>query len=703
MFNDTFAYTTLGGSNFRAAYSFEGARSSSCSSVAFQADKSNYWKPNLYWIDKVSSPGKTQFASLPANARFYYFLNPNNGQDRITLFPDGLRILAGDPFKKTPSNFIGFDCFINPDLSGYLSQDNFNFPRDCPYGMKSTLNMPNCWDGINLWKAGGTHMSYPAGNSYRGGACPYSHPIKIPQIMLEYTWFPSRYMPGAALAGNLAWANGDTTGYGLHGDFVNGWDRDVLAASLNDSSCVGSNTAIDAKQCNTFMKGFDEGISRSCKPDAGVLKESFGNDDLLPIPRLPGCNPLWASGPKPTCDPPIPPLDATPFLARDGSYIAVESQQRNTVLPTKPGWKEIACISSQSSFINATSYVDRNLSQTRCTASCLKSGYQYAAVGNHGDTCVCASGIADNAPVATGLCTTPCAGNSSQSCGGEYIFSVLYTAPGLDQVPSDVYSLGCYQNADDGLISKSSYTYYSSSMTTQECSQSCVDRNATWSLTTKGKNCYCGDTDLASSFGSGQFISSDMCRTTCAGNSSEFCGDNDRSNVYNLANSGLTKSVIDKPEGWLGCYAEGSGTRALTDNGWSSQSMTPKVCANSCSEMGYMYAAVEYSTRTYLVCVSLSYPTQLTRSFCVTHQNAFVETNTREEFSYLLANVQCPAKATTSSLVETQTSWNYCTLPFSPTTMPKHTPPPSQPTGLDVTLTAVRIWFSRITHGSPTT
>jgi hypothetical protein len=510
-------------------------------------------------------------------------------------------MLAGSPNRKTASQFIGFDCHVNSDLTNDLSQDNFNFPRDCPYGMKTTLNMPNCWDGVNLYKADGSHMSYPTGNSFRGGPCPFSNPIKLPQIMLEYTWQTSRYMPGVPLNGSLAWANGDTTGYGLHGDFQNGWDRDVFIASLNDSSCVGYNAAVNANLCNTFQNTYDWDKALACKPDAGTLTESFGNTDLVPIPRLPGCNPIWgATGSKPGCDPAIPALDASKFKDVDGSYIAVDSQRRDLKLPTTPGWTKIACIGGgTSSFLNFTSFIDKSLSQDRCTSSCLKSGYQYAAVGNHADLCLCAGGISPSAPVASGQCTVPCPGNATQTCGNGYTFDVFYTAPGLSSFSSSAYSLGCYQNANDGLLPKAFYNYFSSTMNTLECNQACVNRNATWSATTMGKYCYCGNTDIPSSLGSGQFIATDLCTTPCVGNSSQTCGDSGRSNVYNLTNSGLSVVTPNKPPGWLGCYAEGTGTRALSDNSFSHSNMTAEMCMNGCSEMGFSYAGVEYSTQCY--------------------------------------------------------------------------------------------------------
>jgi hypothetical protein len=192
---------------------------------------------------KNNATGKYQ--SLSANIRFYYFLGRNSPVEPVSPFPPGLRMLVGTPSNKSPTTIAAFTCQVNSDFSDTLALDNFNFARDCPYGLKTELFFPNCWDGINLYKSDGSHMTYPTGVSTRDGCCPISHPVRVPTIQLEYTWRPSAAQPGAALAGKLFWSNGDSTGYGIHGDFVNGWDTNILEKALNASSCgVGSNVAM---------------------------------------------------------------------------------------------------------------------------------------------------------------------------------------------------------------------------------------------------------------------------------------------------------------------------------------------------------------------------------------------------------------------------------------------------------------------------
>ena len=209
----------VGGSAFGASYNYADQIKSSCTSASITADKSNYWMPSLYWINSDGS-----FSSISANHRFYYFLGRNSVAQPVSPFPEGLRMLVGDPNAKSANSRFTFTCHVNSDLStGSLVQDNFNFDRDCPYGIRIESNFPCCWDGQNLYKSDGSHMTDPvSAASIRGGSCPWSHPVRIPQIMLEFTFGVAAWAPGKALKGNLAWANGDTTGYGVHADFING-------------------------------------------------------------------------------------------------------------------------------------------------------------------------------------------------------------------------------------------------------------------------------------------------------------------------------------------------------------------------------------------------------------------------------------------------------------------------------------------------
>ncbi|WRT70456.1 uncharacterized protein IL334_007454 [Kwoniella shivajii] len=583
----------IGGSRMAAFYNSDYYTSASCSSLRQQADKSNYWMPNLYVVD--SSTGK--FVPVPAHVRFYYFLARNSQYQYVSPFPKGLRILTGNPNNKSPTNVAQFTCQVNEDFSNSLVANNFNFNRDCPWGMKTELFYPPCWDGVNLYKSDGSHMAWPD-NGVRSGSCPWSHPVRLPAIQLEYTWMTSNYNPGQALAGNLAWANGDTTGYGVHGDFVEGWDQPVLAKALNATGCVDLGHAITMGECPVLNAYFDDAKAQACKPERGELQESFGNLDNVPIPRLPGCNPLWgASGAKPGCNPAIAGLDVSSMTGSDGPYVASAADNKQFKLPTTPGWTNIACLKDISSVTGGVSYTDSAMTVESCQSSCLAAGYQYAGTGQVGAwNCVCGNAIRSTASVYPGMCTTPCPGNSKQQCGGSYIFNVWYAANGTAQNSTTLADgsqyLGCYNNpstASNGLLGSSTYNFQSGSMTTETCIAACHNMKTNWALTTSAKWCYCGN-DW--NFGTGAIVPSSYCTVACTGNSTEKCGDYYRSSLYNISEANVEKSSVYHPTGWQGCYQDLSGHLALTNNSWSG-TITPQSCINGCSELGYTYAGVE--------------------------------------------------------------------------------------------------------------
>ncbi|WWD20503.1 hypothetical protein CI109_104979 [Kwoniella shandongensis] len=606
----------IGGSRMAAYYNYNDYVGASCSSLRVQADKSNYWMPNLYIIDKESG----NFVSVPAHIRFYYFLGRNSPYQNVRAFPKGLRILTGNPNNKSPTSIAQFTCQVNQDFSNSLVANSFNFNRDCPYGMKTELFFPPCWDGVNLYKGDGSHMAWPD-NGVRDGSCPWDHPVRLPAIQLEYTWQTSNYNPGMPLSGNLAWANGDTTGYGVHGDFVMGWTEGVLDVALNDTRCVNLGQAIAMTDCPSLNQYSDDAKARACRPEKGVLVEPTGNGDLTPISALPGCNPLWGSGAKPGCNPAVAGLDVSKLTGADGPYIASADDRRDFVYPTTPGWHNIACMKEASAITGGVSYTDSAMTVESCTATCLASGYNFAATGQVGAwNCVCGTQMRTNAGVYPGMCGTKCPGNSTQDCGGSYIFNVWYAPEGT--IPDEMtladgsQYVGCYNNpstASNGLLGQATYNFQSQTMTTETCIAACGHLNTNWALTTSAKWCYCGNNW---NFGQGALVPQSYCTVKCTGNSSEVCGDYYRSSVYNITTAVIANSTTYHPPGWQGCYQDLSGHLALTNNSWTSNTMTPMECINGCSELGYTYAGVEAGKTCYCGSQVASGTTRLPTSQC---------------------------------------------------------------------------------------
>lgn len=505
-------------------------------------------------------------------------------------------MLVGDPMRKTPNPLLmEFACATDPTTANPVGREDFNFDIACPYGLKTHVKFPPCWDGVNTWKPDMSHMAYPPNGNVRFGSCPLSHRVRIPQMMFEFSYYPERYAPGVPLAGHLAWANGDMTGHGIHGDFVNGWDTDVLAAALNSTDCVGDGPSSSFTNCPIFAAVTDREKASNCRPEKGSLNEG-ADIDLVPVDALPGCNLPWTTGPKPTCpstsNPPVGGLAGTM-----GSTLAVASEAKPFKLPTKLGWNNVACLGTQQAVTGGIAYADSALTVDSCQASCFKQGYKFSAVGQSGSVwnCVCGDALDMSKATMPGACTYKCPGNATQTCGANYMYDVYYAPEGTTMDLKAVVSqaggekIGCYSsNTNDGLSSVQTYSYQSASMTNGDCINTCTQRNASWAMTTSGRGCSCGN-DFK--YGSGAIMPDSYCTVPCAGNSTQMCGDLYRSTLWNVTSARAKVDANWHETGWQGCYqAPGAGQYALSDNYWIVNTMTPKQCIDGCAEMGYSLA-----------------------------------------------------------------------------------------------------------------
>jgi len=148
--------------------------------------------------------------------------------------------------------------------------------------MRWEVYFPSCWDGVNLDSPDHkTHMSYPAIGDFNGGVCPISHPVALLSIFFEF-FFITGVFPDTD---KFAFANGDTTGFGFHGDFVMGWtNRTLLQTAHHD--CINSGN------CPTLG---NQGGKRQPLIFPAIYEEEVGLNG--PIPKLPGNNPIvWPNG-----------------------------------------------------------------------------------------------------------------------------------------------------------------------------------------------------------------------------------------------------------------------------------------------------------------------------------------------------------------------------------------------------------------------
>ena len=172
-------------------------------------------------------------------------------------FDPGLRILVGDPFVRSKPQNTGYNIdpamgpiqpiqISCPGSKAYASQDprspdtGVGFPdRDCNAqgtGLRYDIYFPSCYNNASASLSDyKNNMQYSSSRGASPGSknCPpnWKH---HPQLHLEVYWdvhaFVDEWTQGT---GTSPWvlAQGDPTGYGLHGDFVG-------QLGLDESPCV---------------------------------------------------------------------------------------------------------------------------------------------------------------------------------------------------------------------------------------------------------------------------------------------------------------------------------------------------------------------------------------------------------------------------------------------------------------------------------
>ncbi len=133
--------------------------------------------------------------------------------------------------------------------------DHVPYLPKCQVGdlLEFRVVFPQCWDGVNLTSEDNrSHMSYPVAAEvpFIGtGRCPDSHPIPIPEISYKFAvdvtksrgtsdkWYLSSDM-----------RESHPNGSSLHGDWMNGWDSDIM--NLIIKNCI--NPGYD---CNVGLLG----------------------------------------------------------------------------------------------------------------------------------------------------------------------------------------------------------------------------------------------------------------------------------------------------------------------------------------------------------------------------------------------------------------------------------------------------------------
>ncbi|CAG8025670.1 unnamed protein product [Penicillium nalgiovense] len=377
------AHAVHGGGNFGMSSDQSSLLSGDCTSCAVTQDKSAYWAPALYFMH---TNGSAQVVDEVGGMLAYYLLYGEN----IKAFPDDFRMLAGDPFLRNFSwpvpdppksmwngdqasqaalrqKAIGFNCLnyksaAEDSLHRHFMPDKAFLDKHCTDGVRIELMFPSCWNGKDADSPDHkSHVAYPS--LVMDGTCPEGFETRLVSLFYETIWDTYAFKD---YDGYFALANGDPTGFGYHGDFMQAWDSGVLQEAID--TCTSESGVID--ECKVFDIQ-TENEQRQCQfPIPSEIKDE---NCEMHHGGLPGGMPVeW--GPEPASMKPKPkPKPATttsdnvislPTISLGGISI-----DPNTLIPSIPISSIPETSVDPNSLVRATSTAEAATSTAEATST----------------------------------------------------------------------------------------------------------------------------------------------------------------------------------------------------------------------------------------------------------------------------------------------------------------------------------------------
>ncbi|KAF5675651.1 glyoxal oxidase precursor [Fusarium heterosporum] len=298
------AHSIHGSSGFAETVTTEQLLGADCTSCRVTQDKSSYWHPALYFEDADTK--KFELVPQVGGMLAYYLLYGEN----VTAFPPDFRMLSGsndrrtygmgDPSKPDPEKSVwqalgqtsqkdlaqralGFNCLNyqkapEGTLYRHYMPDKEYLDANCKDGIRLEIMFPSCWKGGDAVDSDNhkDHVAFP--DLVMTGTCPQDYPVRIPSLMYEVIWNTAAF---SDRNGRFVFANGDTTGYGYHADFIMGWEEEFLQDAIN--TCTSETGRIE--DCPLFDV-VSEAKATSCEME---LPKALAHEDCKgPMKALPG-------------------------------------------------------------------------------------------------------------------------------------------------------------------------------------------------------------------------------------------------------------------------------------------------------------------------------------------------------------------------------------------------------------------------------
>ncbi|KAK7902952.1 hypothetical protein LTR67_002598 [Exophiala xenobiotica] len=617
------AHTIAGPNNINTTSTFDDLQASFCTSCEVQSDKSAYWTPSMYYRFRNGS-----FIEVPHDGTVAYYLDRGVDVPNMQPFPPGFRMLTGDAaarafdpntltwgnrtFGPTPiSNRVSFACL---DSSGPMPETPGLNVTSCDQGLRAQVHFQSCWDGVNLYKSDQSHVAYLSGMD--NGVCPPGWPILLPHIFLEIIYFPNSV--AIKDGGMFVFSQGDTTGYGFHGDFLNGWDPQVQVDAIKQCMGVNATNNGDIGDCPPLNASEDPYFDQNCPEQPPVINEKVHG--LISV--LPGCNPPTGGPQRATQNicPVQPAVNAVDNQDYKNRSVAAVGEKIGT-------WQYMGCALDNSTprpLVGSNYQDNTNMTIELCTAFCKKNGYALAGME---DSTQCYCGNAQNQLLQDPLtCASKnyevCSGNLFEYCGGPQLMQIWsdtsYSGPSLKGLPvANVSTLalrdgstaryqGCFVEGVGAHALPGAKYSNSTGMSLENCAAFCqTSGQYTLFGTEYAQECYCGNSITTSQ------VLQNNCSAICTGDNTEFCGGNSRISVWALANyvppttTGGSSSSSSTPSPsphatditYLNCVSETSPNRALNASYSSSGSMTIDQCAFAAQAMNLEYFGLEYASQ----------------------------------------------------------------------------------------------------------